>query len=101
MKMMIEFASSKIFRKLVGEQTNSRYSIILRILFSLLPFTVLVASTVDFVAKIPDDANRAWASLPTIFTYLMVTSNYWHVIVNRRQFDSLFMDIRDVVNESK
>lgn len=98
---MIVFASNMFFHKLVGEESNSRYMIILPILTSLLPFTILVASIINFVAKPPDDGNSAWTSLPTVFVYLMVTTNYWNLIVNRRQFYSLLMDVRDVVNESK
>lgn len=98
---MIVLASNILFHKLVGEESNSRYFVVLPTLFSLLPFSILVASTIDFATKIPDDANQAWASLPTVFNYLMVTMNYCNFIVNRRQFYSLLMDVRDVVVESK
>lgn len=101
---MIIFETNKIFQRFIGLQSSGPGShqgyIIAPILISIPMLSLVLSISLNFIVNIHDDTNRVWSTLPTTIALFVFLILYWHLLINRRHFYSLFEDMQDIVDES-
>lgn len=101
---MIVFEINKIFQKIIGLHSygpGSHWGYIIAPILVSIPMLLLVFSIVlNFILNIRDETNMIWSTLPTAIAIFIFNVLYWHLLINRRNFYSLFDDMQDIIGES-
>lgn len=78
---------------------RERFIVPFVIIFWLLP--IQLGSSVNFVLNVRGDLVHACASLIPALCFSIWIVIYWHFLINRKRFYSLFNDVEDIVYESE
>lgn len=109
---MITIRTKKIFQDTIGDgdllpnlpekfrKVALRERIFVPIVYSVLLFSVILSSSINFVLNIREDLIRACVSLLPAIGQAILLAVYWHFLVNRSKFYSLFNEVEDIVYES-
>lgn len=104
---MIIFEIRKFFQFFFGEKIfgGSRARriayIILPIFISISKPLLLVSLSLNFALNIGHDIPKAWPSVSAGLGFLTTILLYWHLLINRSRFYSLFDEMQDIVDERK
>lgn len=105
---MIILETNKLFQKIVGLRLFGGGKYGYECFTIIVPFWaffsmvfVALSSFLNFISNLNEDVGKALPSLLPALSFPMLNIIYWHLLMKRAHFISLFDDMQTVINESK
>lgn len=72
---------------------------IIPIVYTLSLLSIMLSISIDFVLNVGGDLIRLCTSFMSVLGLLLLLAHFWHYLINRNRFYSLFDEVERIVNE--
>lgn len=98
---MIIFGKFKLVMQMSGlDPEGGRRNIFARIIFSVAFFLFILSTSILLTINFRRDIDQALPILPLFLAFGSTIATYFHLVINREQFYSIFEELQDIVHES-